>query len=317
MQWIKSHWRSVAGGAFLLLEGLSSLWKFVKWLLGWSGAVDLVIERSQDPKWTGSVMNFLLAPPPILTLPLILIGLSLIWWDYRRHKAEKDFAPWAKGVNRLIRHPASAVVLALVLGLWVALTESWIALGAVAAFAVGISLLSARVPRPSLPQVQAKELVENNPQAHQDMRRLIDLATLHSTISMFDGLIKLAPATEITNGPLQKGAAFLEENGAALQFVDVIRDRMDPGSERRSNFERVMNQASLTAEQDLEHTPVSHRPEGIDHLLLRKWMIAHYQCIQALGFLQRQKAKAQEELLYSRPDLLKRWNQMHDPRAQA
>jgi hypothetical protein len=85
---------------------------------------------------------------------------------------------------------------------------------------------------------------------------------------------------------------------------------MDPGTERRAAIERAMDHASNMAERDLEQTPMDKRPDGIDHLLLRKWMIAHFQSIHAIGFLQRQKAKAEQTLLNLRPDLLKRYREL-------
>ena len=79
-EWLRTHRYGIGG--FLLL--VPELWRGIKWLLGWGGAIDLVMERSGDPKWVGTVLGAIISPPPYLTIPLILAGLSLIYWDLRR-----------------------------------------------------------------------------------------------------------------------------------------------------------------------------------------------------------------------------------------
>ncbi|MBA7476023.1 hypothetical protein ES707_11398 [subsurface metagenome] len=101
--WLRKHGYGVGGLILLFPE----LWRAFKWLLGWGGAVDLVMERSTDPKWVGAVLSVLASPPPYLTIPLIVAGLVLIYLDLRRsnnlsilHAADQasfrrpDLEPW-------------------------------------------------------------------------------------------------------------------------------------------------------------------------------------------------------------------------------
>jgi hypothetical protein len=149
-----------------------------------------------------------------------------------------------------------------------------------------------------------------NPQIDRDFRRMMDFVVFQSTILMLDNLLKLAP-NDMLAGPLQIGEGYLPKNAEALQFIEIIRDRMDPGTERRAAFERSMDHASNMAERQLEDTPKEQRPDGIDHLLLRKWIIAHLQCVHAIEFLKRQRAKAEQTLLNMRPELLKRYQELN------
>jgi hypothetical protein len=153
-------------------------------------------------------------------------------------------------------------------------------------------------------------VVVSNPQTDRDVRRMLDFVVNQSTVLMLDGLLKLAP-DDIADGPLQLGGDFVPKNTAAQEFIEIIRDRMDPGSQRRADFEGVMNKASAMAEHQLEQTAIDKRPNGVDHLLLRKWLIAHLQCVEAIGFLQRQRAKADQNLLNLRPELLKRYRELN------
>jgi hypothetical protein len=71
------HWRKILGGAVLI-------WTVIREIIKFAGDVDFVITRSQDPGWVAVVINALLDPPGWLTIPLILVGLLLIYWDSRR-----------------------------------------------------------------------------------------------------------------------------------------------------------------------------------------------------------------------------------------
>ena len=80
MGWFARHWPTVAGVGSLLLPA----WKGVSTLLMRGGDIDFVISRTQEPGWFGHVIGFLADPPSWIILPLIVGGLLLIRWDYRR-----------------------------------------------------------------------------------------------------------------------------------------------------------------------------------------------------------------------------------------
>jgi hypothetical protein len=162
----------------------------------------------------------------------------------------------------------------------------------------------------SVATLNATIAAATDPQTHRDYLQLLDFVKFQSTIFMFDNLLNLAP-DNITDGPLKLGTDFLPKYTEAQQFIEIIRDRMDPGTERRSSFERAMYHASNMAERQLEYTPIEQRPSGIDHLLLRKCAIAHLQCVNAIEFLKSQRAKTEQYLLNQRPELLKRYHQLH------
>jgi hypothetical protein len=164
--------------------------------------------------------------------------------------------------------------------------------------------------KPTTSSSPANVVAATNPQTDRDFRQMMDFLVFQSTILMLDNLLKLAP-NDMSAGPLQIGGDFLPKNAEAQEFIQIIRDRMDPGTERRAAFERAMDHASNMAERQLEDTPINQRPDGIDHLLLRKWIMAHLQCVHAVGFLQRQRAKAEQTLLNQRPDLLRRYRELN------
>lgn len=83
--WIRRHWRSFV--AFILF-----VWTVSTRVVGWAGSVDLVISRTQDPAWVGTVIDYLLNPSPWLDIVLIGGGLGLIWWDVRRPRCSRDLA---------------------------------------------------------------------------------------------------------------------------------------------------------------------------------------------------------------------------------
>jgi hypothetical protein len=58
---------------------------------------------------------------------------------------------------------------------------------------------------------------------------------------------------------------------------------------------------------NLSKTPMEQRPTGIDTLALRKWVIAHRQCANAIAFLKREKKEAEENLRNQRFNLLQRY----------
>lgn len=104
---------SWAGGIVLVWEGIVAVWKGIKWLLGWGGSIDFVVERTQDPRWVGVMLNWLVHPPAWAHLLIVILAVVVIIWDQRRAGASeggslrvkmKDGAPVlisSKGVSSI------------------------------------------------------------------------------------------------------------------------------------------------------------------------------------------------------------------------
>jgi hypothetical protein len=82
MTWIRRHWRALLALAPLLPPFVKGVLSFV----GFGGSVDFVISRLQEPGWVAVMIRWLLDPPGWSILPMILMGLALIFWDSRRHR---------------------------------------------------------------------------------------------------------------------------------------------------------------------------------------------------------------------------------------
>jgi hypothetical protein len=66
--------------------GLVQVVKWIIKLLGWGEHVEFIANRLRDLGDPGIVIAFLLDPPPALGLAIVIVGLSLIWWDVRRNR---------------------------------------------------------------------------------------------------------------------------------------------------------------------------------------------------------------------------------------
>lgn len=84
--WFKRHWRALVGA----LPFVPALFKGAKGLVGLGGDADFIISRSQDPAWLRDVLNWLTDPPGWSILPLIVLGLGLIFWDAKRNRRPAD-----------------------------------------------------------------------------------------------------------------------------------------------------------------------------------------------------------------------------------
>jgi hypothetical protein len=146
----------------------------------------------------------------------------------------------------------------------------------------------------------------SNPQTERDVLLLMHFTVYQSTVLMLDDLLSSAPEG-VEYGPLQLGGDFALKNTLSTEFIGLVRRKLDPGSWRRENFENVMRNAEASAEYELEQTPMEQRPTGIDTLALRKWVIAHQQCANAVAFLKHEKKEAEENLRNQRYNLLQRY----------
>ncbi|MBA2590594.1 MAG: hypothetical protein H0U98_18435 [Alphaproteobacteria bacterium] len=76
----KTHWRAIVGG-------LATAYGIVRGLLDAIGYVDTVLAHvpGEDRTWLGHVSAFLFSPPAWTIFPLVIGGLLLILWDFRRN----------------------------------------------------------------------------------------------------------------------------------------------------------------------------------------------------------------------------------------
>jgi hypothetical protein len=82
---ITSRWPTIIGGVLLLEVALPTL-RAIYRLIRTGGDIDFVVERTKDPGWIRWMIENIINPPPWLTIPLVLAGLSLILWDTRRQR---------------------------------------------------------------------------------------------------------------------------------------------------------------------------------------------------------------------------------------
>lgn len=112
MRWFREHWPSALGGFFLL-------WQGTKALIQWASTFDFLFERFHSPSWVGVVLKFLIDPPPLFTLLLVLIGLALIYWDVRFRHSRSPILPAAlsawvahlRSASRAVEKPATGLTL--------------------------------------------------------------------------------------------------------------------------------------------------------------------------------------------------------------
>jgi hypothetical protein len=80
LAWFRRHWKAILGGIFLIPPILRGL----RFVLDFGGYIDFVVAHMTQPGWLGVVIADLVDPPSGIILPLILLGLGLIYWDSRR-----------------------------------------------------------------------------------------------------------------------------------------------------------------------------------------------------------------------------------------
>jgi hypothetical protein len=91
---LRKHWLSVVG-ALSLAE---SAWRGTRWLLDLAGTGEFVVGHVREPGWIGSMVAFVLNPPPWIFFPCFVVGALLIWHDLRRsQKRERPQAPFTMG----------------------------------------------------------------------------------------------------------------------------------------------------------------------------------------------------------------------------
>jgi len=85
----RQGWIGLAGDLLLLWEALRFLWewRYTRWLLEMANvgqAIDFVLDHWKHPGWVGVLVG-----NPLVQFLTIIVGLSLIFWDARRSKADK------------------------------------------------------------------------------------------------------------------------------------------------------------------------------------------------------------------------------------
>lgn len=149
--------------------------------------------------------------------------------------------------------------------------------------------------------------------AERDLSALLTLAVYESAVFMLDDLLQSAPEG-FPEGSLRVDSNLAGTHAAAEAFLATVRDKMDPGLDRRRRFESVMDGAQHDGEHCVESTPMEQRPLGVDPLALRRHAISYQQCVAAIGFLRRERRHAAKLLLSQRPGLLVRNGIRHPPR---
>jgi hypothetical protein len=80
LAWFRRHWKAILGGIFLIPPILRGL----RFFLDFGGYIDFIVAHMTEPGWLGVVIADLVDPPSGIILPLIVLGLGLIYWDSRR-----------------------------------------------------------------------------------------------------------------------------------------------------------------------------------------------------------------------------------------
>lgn len=60
------------------------LWRLLSRAINRLGDIDFLVERAKDPGWIGAMLRFLADPPPYFTVPLMVVGLMLIYRNVNR-----------------------------------------------------------------------------------------------------------------------------------------------------------------------------------------------------------------------------------------
>jgi hypothetical protein len=94
LAWFRRHWKAILGGIFLIPPILRGL----RFVLDFGGYIDFVVAHMTEPGWLGVVIADLVDPPSGIILPLILLGLGLIYWDSRRSAVSAP-APHTSGIS--------------------------------------------------------------------------------------------------------------------------------------------------------------------------------------------------------------------------
>jgi hypothetical protein len=69
------------------LLGLAQVINWVAKLLGWGEHVEFIANRARELGGAGPMISFLVNPPPLFGVLIVVVGLMLIWWDVRRNQA--------------------------------------------------------------------------------------------------------------------------------------------------------------------------------------------------------------------------------------
>jgi hypothetical protein len=84
--WLKKYWPALVG---LALQA-GSLWKFLKWALDWRGRYDALAGTYHEVGGMGTVIGYILDPPPWFYPVAFVAGVILIWWNFRRNREQAN-----------------------------------------------------------------------------------------------------------------------------------------------------------------------------------------------------------------------------------
>jgi hypothetical protein len=227
---------SWAGGVVLVWEGVLAIWKAIKWLLGWGGSIDFVVERTQDPKWVGAMLNLLVHPPAWAHIIIVILAVAVIIWDQRRARTihssgggslrvkMKDGAPFlisSKGVSSITDNGADDFTINFIsrpishLKRFKMEVQHYLILGAIGAVLICIALMGIFSLGNSKPTAQVAPSPSPSVKATATVQAVKNRAPFYSKA---DVERLLEASFEITNLLQQKAVPARE---SAQQFISI------------------------------------------------------------------------------------------------
>ncbi len=97
--------RKFRAGATIMVNALGLI-QVIKWtgkLLGLGEHVEFIVHIAHNLGEAGTVVEFLLNPPPALGLAIVLVGLILIWWQVRLNRHSALRSPDSPYINTVTR----------------------------------------------------------------------------------------------------------------------------------------------------------------------------------------------------------------------
>jgi len=88
--WLRQHWLGFAGATLAAEQSISGMWPLFRRLLEWVEHLKFI---SESPTMIHEIFGWLADPPPYLSPILVLVGVCLIYWDYRKWRGNTSRIP--------------------------------------------------------------------------------------------------------------------------------------------------------------------------------------------------------------------------------